>query len=85
MRNLKRLVVSLSLMSVLAITAFAGETSSPPCAPPDPGETAAPPCSSAQMTTEDSVVPGQTSTPPAADAADVSTIIEDTLIALLLF
>ena len=82
MRNLKRLVVSLSLMSVLAITAFAGETSSPPCAPPDPGETAAPPCSSAQMMTEDSVVPGETESPP---AADVSTIVEDTLIAFLLF
>jgi hypothetical protein len=85
MRNLKRLVVSLSLMFALAMTAFAGETASPPCAPPDPGETASPPCSSAQMTTEDSVVPGITQTPPATDAADVSTIIEDTLIALLLF
>lgn len=84
MRNLKRLVVSVSLMSVLAITAFAGETQTPPCAPPDPGETQCPPapCSSAQMTTEDSVVPGETESPP---AADVSTIIEDTLIALLLF
>jgi hypothetical protein len=84
MRNLKRLVVSLSLMSVMSITAFAGETSAPPCAP-DPGQTSTPPCSSAQMTTDDSVVPGQTDTPPAADAADVSTVIEDTLIALLLF
>ena len=81
MRNLKRLVVSLSLMSVLAITAFAGETSSPPCTP-NPGETETPPCSSAQMITEDSVVPGETASPP---AADMSTIIEDTLIALLLF
>ena len=33
----------------------------------------------------ESVVPGQTEAPPAADAVDVSTIIEDTLIALLLF
>jgi hypothetical protein len=71
-------------MSVLAIAAFAGETSSPPCTP-NPGETESPPCASAQMTTDDSVVPGQTNTPPAADAVDVSTIIEDTLIALLLF
>ena len=82
MRNLKRLVVSLSLMSALAMTAFAGETQTPPCAPPNPGETESPPCSSAQMTTDDSVAPGETSTPP---AADVSTVIEDTLIALLLF
>jgi hypothetical protein len=80
MRNLKRLVVSLSLMSVLAMVALAGETQTPPCAPPNPGETEAPPCSSAQMATDDSVAPGETSTPP---AADVSTIIEDTLLALL--
>ena len=84
MKNLKRLLVSLSLMSVLAITAFAGITPTPPCAPPDPGETECPPapCASSQMTTDDSVVPGEMNTPP---AVDVSTIIEDTLIAFLLF
>ena len=82
MNNLKRLVVSLSLMSVLAITALAGELGSPPCM--DPGITQCPPapCSSAQMTTEDSTAPGETAAPP---AAGVSTIIEDTLISLLLF
>jgi len=85
MRNLKRLLVSLCLMSLLAITAFAGETTSPPCPPPDPGETAAPPCSSAQTMTDDSVVLGQINTPSAPEAAELSTIIEDTLIALLLF
>lgn len=84
MRNLKRLLVSLSLMSMLAITAFA---QSPPCLDPgiaQCGITQCPPdpCSSAQMTTEDSVVPGETESPP---AADVSTIVEDTLIAFLLF
>lgn len=82
MNNLKRLVVSLSLMSVLAITAFAGETQSPPCVDPGIVESPPAPCASAQMTGDDSVVPGQTSTPP---AVDVSTIIEDTLTALLLF
>ena len=87
MRNLKRLLVSLSLMSMLAINAFA---QSPPCSdlgitqcgitqcPPEP-------CAAAQMTPDDSVVPGQTNTPPATDAVNVSMIIEDTLIALLLF
>jgi hypothetical protein len=72
---------------MLAITAFA---QSPPCLDPgitQCGITQCPPepCAAAQMTTDDSVVPGQTETPPAADAADMSTIIEDTLIALLLF
>lgn len=84
MRNLKRLLVSLSLMSMLAITAFA---QSPPCLDPgiaQCGITQCPPdpCSTAQMMSDDSDIPGQTSTPP---AADVSTIIEDTLVALLLF
>lgn len=79
MRNLKRLVISLSLMSALAITAFAGETQTPPCTP-DPGQTSTPPCSSAQMTNDDSTAPGETQTPP---APDVSTIIADALIAIL--
>ena len=83
MNNLKRLVVSLSLMSVLAITAFAGETSSPPCMDPGILQTPPAPCSSAQMTTDDSTAPGETATPPGTDAPDVSTIITDALIALL--
>jgi hypothetical protein len=77
MNNLKTLVVTLCLMSLLAVTAFAGETAAPPCAP---GETAAPPCSSAPATNN----PGEIQSPPAADFSVVS-IFEDALFDLLIF
>jgi hypothetical protein len=68
-------------MSVLAITAFAGDPIGPQCTP-DPGIIPTPPCAAAQMTTDDSAMDGIIQSPP---AADISTIIEDALIALLLF
>lgn len=67
MKNLKRLGIAFILITVLAVVAFAGETNSPPCAPPQPGEIQSPPCASAQMLPGDSVDPGQTNTPPASN------------------
>ena len=85
MNNLRRLVVTLCLTSVLAVTAFAGETHGPPCTP-NPGETESPPCSTAQMATDDSTNPGQTETPPASDTtAYVVSVVEETLLQFLLF
>lgn len=75
MKNLKRLGVSVTLMFVLAMAAFAGETNSPPCAPPDPGETNSPPCAAAQTAPDDSVAPGETSSPPASNG-ETSSITE---------
>jgi hypothetical protein len=46
MNKLRRLFLALSLSVILSGTAFAGETSGPPCA--NPGETSGPPCSSGQ-------------------------------------
>ena len=63
--NLKRLVPAVLLTCVLGLSAFAGETSSPPCAPPAPGETHAPPCSGGQMAGDSS---GVVSTPSASDS-----------------
>ncbi len=77
MNNLKKLVVCLSLISVLAVTAFADGQ----CIP---GQIDSPPCSVAQPTTDDPTAPGQTETPPAAEAVTVVTVIEDTVTALLL-
>jgi hypothetical protein len=75
MTNLKRLVVTLCLMSVLAVTALAGETQSPPCPPPEPGETQCPPCSSAQQVTDDPT-PGDIQSPPAAETLVITTIAD---------
>ena len=76
MKNLKRLGVSVTLLCVLAMAAFAGETNSPPCAPPDPGEVNSPPCAAVQMTPGDSLAPGETSSPPASNAGDTASVTE---------
>lgn len=64
MKSPKRLIVTLALMLVLATVAFAGEVNTPPCVP---GEVNNPPCPS-QSASENSVIPGQTDTPPAANS-----------------
>jgi hypothetical protein len=88
MKNLKRLGVSATLMFVLAVVAYAGETQSPPCAPPEPGETSAPPCAAAPIS-GDPLAPGETSAPPASNTGDAASITELALdlvqSALLLF
>ena len=63
MKNLRRLGISITLLCVLAVAAFAGDTSSPPCAP---GDTSSPPCAMAQVAPDDSVIPGDTNSPPAS-------------------
>ena len=83
MRNLKLLGISVTLLCVMSMTAFAGDTSSPPCAP---GETISPPCASAQLVPDDSVIPGQTDTPPASNSGAEYSITEVAVdLALLLF
>ena len=76
MKNIKRLGASFTLMCVLAMAAFAGETNSPPCAPPDPGEVNSPPCAGAQILPGDFLTPGDTSAPPALAAEDSLSVTE---------
>jgi hypothetical protein len=45
MKSLKRLGVSFTLIAVLSMATFAGETNAPPCAP---GEIPSPPCAAAR-------------------------------------
>ena len=84
MNNLRRVVVTLCLTSVLAVTALAGEPLTPPCTM-DPGITQTPPCAFAQMTTDDS---SQTETALASDTSntvDVVSVVEETLLQFLMF
>lgn len=76
MKNLKRLGASVTLMVVLAVVAFAGETQSPPCAPPEPGETQSPPCAVAQMIPDNSLATGVTTAAPASNAGDATSVTE---------
>ena len=73
MKNLKRLGVSVTLLCVLSLTALAGDTNSPPCAP---GDTNSPPCAAAQVVPDDSVAPGDTNSPPASNSGAQYSIAE---------
>lgn len=59
MKNLRKLGVALVLTAVLAVSAFAGEIQTPPCAP---GEIQTPPCAAAVVDldtpTGESTAPG---------------------------
>ena len=81
MEKLKRLTLALTLVSVIAVSAFAGETETPPCVP---GETASPPCP-CQSVNDDSADPGETLAPPTMTAVDVTDITEAVMWALSLF
>lgn len=67
MKNLRKLGATVALTCALAVSAVAGETSTPPCAPPEPGETSTPPCSAA---------PGDIGTPSEMSTAsgDIGTV-----------
>lgn len=79
MKHVKTLILAFALMFVLATSAFAGETNSPPCVP---GETHSPPCPS-QSVIEEPAIADETQTPlPLVDATDIT---EAVLWALSLF
>jgi len=77
MKNIRTIFATLTLALVLAGSALAGETQTPPCAP---GETQTPPCTSAPAS-GDSTITGETQTPPAN--ADIVSLAELTLDLLL--
>lgn len=76
MTTLKRLALAFGLALMLAVSAMAGETNTPPSAAPcstDPGETNTPPCSSSVTVSDDG-----TSTPIDRFAVETAVwVIED--------
>ena len=62
MKNLRKLGAAVALISVFGFTALAGQTSTPPCAPPEPGQIPTPPCAEQQA-------PGDIDSPVAASTA----------------
>ena len=60
MKNLRKLGAAAVLTGVLALSVFAGEIPTPPCAQPEPGQTETPPCAAA---------PGDMETPTGASTA----------------
>ena len=84
MKNLKRLGAAVVLTFVLGLSAFAGETQTPPCSPPEPGEIHAPPCA-VQPAPDEPTAPGDTLTPPASNTVDILTVVDAAMNLLLLF
>ena len=83
MKNLRRLGAAVALTLVLGLSAFAGDTMTPPCAP---GETATPPCASAQVAPDDTAAPNDLNAGPAATAEpdySVTSVAVDVLESLL--
>lgn len=77
MKNLRKLGAALALTCVLGLPVLAGETSTPPCAPPVPGETSTPPCATAPGDLETPgafSVPGALGTPALESETSLSEI-----------
>lgn len=81
MKNLKKLGLSVTLILVLALAAFAGETNSPPCAPA-PGITETPPCASAPAISGGYIAPGETSSLPGSNAGSEYSVADVTIVLL---
>lgn len=47
MKKLQRFTSATALSLLIGLPVFAGQTETPPCAPPQPGQTETPPCQSA--------------------------------------
>lgn len=80
MKNLRRLGATVALTLVLGLSAFAGDTMTPPCAP---GDTMTPPCSNAQVSPDDPVTPSDLSPATAGPDYSVTGIAVDVLESLL--
>ena len=81
MKSLKRLYVATTLALAIAVSAFAGEIPSPPCAP-DAGSTSLPPCSVAQIVGDDSATQNQAASTASGTTSDYS--INDATVDVLL-
>ena len=66
-----------TLIFVLTVVGFAGETPTGPC-DPNPGETHSPPCAS-QQASSDPAASGETLTPPASESFDFLSLAETAL------
>jgi hypothetical protein len=70
MKKLRKLGAVVVLTAGLALSAFAGQMETPPCAPPEPGQMETPPCTAASgdmgTSTATSSSPGGMSTPTVA-------------------
>jgi len=84
MNLLKRTIGVFALMSMLGMAVVASEPNPVSCSPTD-GIIQTPPCASAQLVTDDPNAPAQIDPQPASDTFDITSIVEEALMAFLLF
>jgi hypothetical protein len=82
MKTLRKLTSVIFLALVLGLPAFAGQSDTPPCAPPVPGQTDTPPCGGGAPAPGDSGTPTVSSTTTAADVT-LTEIVTDVLTSML--
>jgi len=78
MSTIGRLMGAVLLMAGLGASALG-------CSNPVPGIIETPPCSVAQPAPDDSTAPDQTKTSPPSVTVELSTLVEEALVTLLLF
>ena len=81
MKSLRKLSFASALALIVGVSAFAGETQTPPCVP-DPGILETPPCASAPIAS-DSNAPGELQSPPADGAEFTTTLAMDLVQSML--
>ena len=80
MKNLRKLGATVVLTSVFALSAFAGEIQTPPCAP---GQIDTPPCASALVDMDTPTEPSTTPGDMGSGGASLTKIAADILLSIL--
>lgn len=83
MKNLRRSGAAAVLTVMLGLS-VAGDTPTPPCAPPEPGQMPTPPCVT-QMASNDPATPGEVESPLASNTVDMVSVVDAAMNLLLLF
>ena len=88
MKNLRKLSAAAVLMLAIALSAFAGETPTPPCANPAPGQTETPPCAMQLLSGDMNTPAARSTTPgfmgkPAGNDMSLTEIVADVLLNFL--
>ena len=84
MNLMKRAIGVFALTSIFGIAVVAIEPNPVSCAPTD-GIIQTPPCASALLVTDEPSIPGKLETSPASSEFDVTSTVEEVLVAFLLF
>ena len=81
---LRQILGAVALTVLFATVSVAGDPSLP-CSPPAPGQTETMPCAAAQPAADDPDAQSETQTPPSSVVVDVTLVVEEALLKLLLY